>query len=125
MLTGQLVSLDREITQDTDSWIKRLTATMGEPVIRAAVMQAMKIMGGQYVLGRTISEGLKRGTKHNHKETRFSFDMLGEGARTEADAAEYLKAYSTAIDEIGKRPSGDSAYSANETVRSIALTASQ
>ena len=37
-----------------------------------------------------------------HKETRFSFDMLGEGARTEADAAEYLKAYSTAIDEIGK-----------------------
>ena len=118
MLTGQLVSLDREITQDTDSWIKRLTATMGEPVIRAAVMQAMKIMGGQYVLGRTISEGLKRGTKHNHKETRFSFDMLGEGARTEADAAEYLKAYSTAIDEIGKRPSGDSVYSANETVYS-------
>jgi len=118
MLTGQLVSLDREITQDTDSWIKRLTATMGEPVIRAAVMQAMKIMGGQYVLGRTISEGLKRGTKHNHKETRFSFDMLGEGARTEEDAAEYLKAYSTAIDEIGKRPSGDSVYSANETVYS-------
>ena len=118
MLTGQMVSLDREITQDTNSWIKRLTATMGEPVIRAAVMQAMKIMGGQYVLGRTIAEGLKRGAKHNHKETRFSFDMLGEGARSEADAAEYLKAYSTAIDEIGKAPSGDSVYSANETVYS-------
>ena len=113
MLTGQLVSLDREITQDTDSWIKRLTATMGEPVIRAAVMQAMKIMGGQYVLGRTITEGLIRGTKHNNKETRFSFDMLGEGARTEADAAEYLKAYSIAIDEIGKNPSGDSVFNAN------------
>ena len=73
MLTGQLVSLDREITQDTDSWIKRLTATMGEPVIRAAVMQAMKIMGGQYVLGRTISEGLKRGTKHNHNRNQIFF----------------------------------------------------
>ena len=51
MLTGQLVSLDAEITQHTDSWLKRLTATLGEPVIRTAVMQAMKIMGGQYVLG--------------------------------------------------------------------------
>ncbi|MDG1310592.1 MAG: bifunctional proline dehydrogenase/L-glutamate gamma-semialdehyde dehydrogenase PutA [Porticoccaceae bacterium] len=116
MLTGQLVSLDKEITQDTDHWMRRLTATMGEPVIRAAVMQAMKIMGGQYVLGRTIDEGLKRGAKHNDAETRFSFDMLGEGARTEEDAAQYLKAYSLAIDEIGKYALGDSVYSANETV---------
>ena len=114
MLTGQLVSLDREITQDTDHWVKRLTATMGEPVIRAAVMQAMKIMGGQYVLGRTITEGLKRGTKHNDPQTRFSFDMLGEGARTEADAAQYLKAYGDAIDEIGKTSNRETnVYSAN------------
>lgn len=102
MLTGQLVSLDKGITQDTDHWIRRLTATLGESVIRAAVMQAMKIMGGQYVLGRSIAEGLKRGAKHNDAETRFSFDMLGEGARTEEDAAEYLKAYSDAINEIGR-----------------------
>ena len=102
MLTGQLVSLDKGITQDTDHWIRRLTATLGESVIRAAVMQAMKIMGGQYVLGRSIPEGLKRGAKHNDAETRFSFDMLGEGARTEEDAAEYLKAYSDAINEIGR-----------------------
>jgi len=102
MLTGQLVSLDKEITQDTDHWMRRLTATIGEPVIRAAVMQAMKIMGGQYVLGRTIAEGLKRGAKHNDPETRFSFDMLGEGARTEKDAAQYLTAYSDAINEIGR-----------------------
>ena len=102
MLTGQLVSLDAEITQHTDSWFKRLTATLGEPVIRAAVMQAMKIMGGQYVLGRTIEEGLKRGAKHNNQSTRFSFDMLGEGARTDRDALQYLQAYSRAIDEISK-----------------------
>jgi RHH-type proline utilization regulon transcriptional repressor/proline dehydrogenase/delta 1-pyrroline-5-carboxylate dehydrogenase len=113
MLTGQLVSLDREITQNTESWIKRLTATMGEPVIRAAVMQAMKIMGGQYVLGRTINEGLKRGAKQNNSATRFSFDMLGEGARTKEDATQYLKAYASAIDEIGHQQSGDSVYTAN------------
>ena len=101
MLTGQMVSLDSEITEDTDNWIKRLTATLGEPVIRAAVMQAMKIMGGQYVLGRSIAEGLKRGTKHNDSATRFSFDMLGEGARTEEDARNYLTAYASAIDSIG------------------------
>ena len=102
MLTGQLVSLDAEITQHTDSWVKRLTAALGEPVIRAAVMQAMKIMGGQYVLGSTIEEGLKRGIKENNQSTRFSFDMLGEGARTDHDAQQYLLAYSKAIDEIGK-----------------------
>ncbi len=61
------------------NWVKRLASTLGEPVIRAAVMQAMKIMGGQYVLGRTIEEGLKRGVKHNHNSSRYSFDMLGEG----------------------------------------------
>lgn len=113
MLTGQLVSLDKEITQETDSWVKRLTATIGEPVIRAAVMQAMKIMGGQYVLGRTIDEGLKRGARQNNSATRFSFDMLGEGARTEEDAAQYLNAYASAIDEIGRHQSGENTYSAN------------
>ena len=113
MLTGQLVSLDAEITEDTDNWIKRLTATMGEPVIRTAVMQAMKIMGGQYVLGRSIAEGLKRGAKYNDTETRFSFDMLGEGARTDADAVNYLNAYASAIDSIGQTSSGSEVDSAN------------
>jgi RHH-type proline utilization regulon transcriptional repressor/proline dehydrogenase/delta 1-pyrroline-5-carboxylate dehydrogenase len=101
MLTGHLVSLDTHITQHPDSWIKRLTATMGEPAIRAAVMQAMRIMGGQYVLGRTIAEGINQGLKKNHSDTLFSFDMLGEGARTDDDARAYLRAYSQAIDEIG------------------------
>jgi len=105
MLTGQLVSLDAEITENTDNWVRRLTASAGEPVIRAAVMQAMKIMGGQYVLGRDIKEGLKRGAKQNDNNTRFSFDMLGEGARTDADAQKYLTAYASAIDNIGKSES--------------------
>jgi RHH-type proline utilization regulon transcriptional repressor/proline dehydrogenase/delta 1-pyrroline-5-carboxylate dehydrogenase len=103
MLTGQLVSLDAEITQHTDSWLKRLTATMGEPVIRTAVMQAMKIMGGQYVLGRTIEEGMKRGRVN--KMTRAPGSRSICWAKAPAltyDAQQYLRAYSKAIDEIGK-----------------------
>jgi RHH-type proline utilization regulon transcriptional repressor/proline dehydrogenase/delta 1-pyrroline-5-carboxylate dehydrogenase len=74
----------------------------------------MKIMGGQYVLGRTIAEGLRHGRKNNDVATRFSFDMLGEGARTEASAAQYLQAYGDAIDEIGNHSSADpSVFSAN------------
>mgnify|MGYP006074845769 FL=1 len=113
MLTGQLVSLDSEITENTDNWVRRLTATAGEPVIRAAVMQAMKMMGGQYVLGRSIEEGLKRGAKQNHSGTRFSFDMLGEGARTDADALNYLAAYASAIDSIGQSSNDSDVNSAN------------
>ena len=113
MLTGQLVSLDAEITENTDNWVRRLTASAGEPVIRAAVMQAMKIMGGQYVLGRNIKEGLKRGAKQNDPETRFSFDMLGEGARTDGDARNYLAAYASAIDSIGQSAKDSDVHSAN------------
>ena len=113
MLTGQLVSLDAEITENTDNWVRRLTASAGEPVIRAAVMQAMKIMGGQYVLGRNIKEGLKRGAKQNDPETRFSFDMLGEGARTDGDARNYLAAYASAIDSIDQSAKDSDVHSAN------------
>ena len=58
-------------------------------------------MGSQFVLGQTINHGLKRGAKQNSASTRFSFDMLGEGARTENDARRYYKAYAQAIDQIG------------------------
>ena len=102
MLTGHLVSLDADITDKTDNWVKKLSARLGEPLIRSAVMQAMRIMGGQYVLGRTIKEGLKEGVKHNGSDSRFSFDMLGEGARTDDDALVYFNAYSAAIDQIGE-----------------------
>ena len=100
MLTGRVVRLDEEVTEDTASWMRRLVGNLGEPVVRQAVLQAMRIMGGQYVLGRTIEEGLKKGVADNRSGTRFSFDMLGEGARTDADAKRYLQAYATAIDSI-------------------------
>ena len=97
MLTGRVVSLDDEVTGDTASWVRHLVSALGEPVVRQAMLQAMRIMGGQYVLGRTIEEALRKGTADNSPGTRFSFDMLGEAARTDADAQRYFDAYADAI----------------------------
>lgn len=101
MLTGEIISLGKSVTKNPGNWMKKLVNKSGEPIIRAAVMQAMRIMGGQYVLGRSIGEAAKRGKKENSKDTRFSFDMLGEGARTLEDADTYFHAYARAIEEIG------------------------
>jgi RHH-type proline utilization regulon transcriptional repressor/proline dehydrogenase/delta 1-pyrroline-5-carboxylate dehydrogenase len=75
---------------------------VGEPVIRAAVAQAMKIMGEHFVLGETIGEAQARGRDYARKGYNFSFDMLGEAAHTAADAEKYFKDYETAIAEIAK-----------------------
>ncbi|MEO8460853.1 MAG: bifunctional proline dehydrogenase/L-glutamate gamma-semialdehyde dehydrogenase PutA, partial [Dokdonella sp.] len=82
---------------------KRLIARSGEPVVRLAVRQAMRIMGHQFVMGRTIEEALDRSRNKNNSPYRFSFDMLGEGALTAHDAARYQQAYRDAIVAIGKR----------------------
>src|SRR6185295_11949134 len=84
-------------TPDTilESLIKRL----GLPAVRAATRQAMRLLGSHFVLGQTIAEALERaGRQHG---LRYSFDMLGEGARTAADADRYFEAYSDAIGAIG------------------------
>jgi RHH-type transcriptional regulator, proline utilization regulon repressor / proline dehydrogenase / delta 1-pyrroline-5-carboxylate dehydrogenase len=77
---------------------------LGLPTLRVATRQAMQLIGSHFVLGQTIGEALKR--TRTHPELRFSFDMLGEGARTAADAAKYFAAYAAAIDAIGGKPSG-------------------
>ena len=113
MLTGRVVRLEDEVTDDTASWMRRLVSSLGEPVVRQAVLQAMRIMGGQYVLGRSIEEGLKKGTAGNRPDTRFSFDMLGEGARTGADAKRYFDAYASAITSIAATVGESSVIEAN------------
>lgn len=97
MLTGRVVALGSETTEDTGSWVKTLTRKLGEPAVRRAILQAMRIMGGQYVLGRTIEEAIRKGRAANSPGTRFSFDMLGEWARTARDAQRYFDAYAEAI----------------------------
>ncbi|MBP3983738.1 bifunctional proline dehydrogenase/L-glutamate gamma-semialdehyde dehydrogenase PutA [Pseudoxanthomonas helianthi] len=102
MLTGKLVSLNDLTRANVRGAFKRLVGRVGEPVIRLAVRQAMRIMGHQFVMGRTIGEALARSRKGDNADYRYSFDMLGEGALTAKDAARYLQAYRDAIHAIGK-----------------------
>jgi RHH-type transcriptional regulator, proline utilization regulon repressor / proline dehydrogenase / delta 1-pyrroline-5-carboxylate dehydrogenase len=79
--------------------IGRLAKRLGVPAVRAATRQAMRLMGSHFVLGETIEAALARA--HSHGAPRYSFDMLGEGARTAADAERYFNAYASAILAIG------------------------
>ncbi len=101
MLTGRMVNLADETRRNTFGAFKRLIGRMGEPAIRLAVRQAMRIMGHQFVMGRTIEAALERSGKGANAAFRYSFDMLGEGAFTAKDAERYLDAYRKAIRAIG------------------------
>jgi RHH-type proline utilization regulon transcriptional repressor/proline dehydrogenase/delta 1-pyrroline-5-carboxylate dehydrogenase len=103
MLTGHLVNVSDPTRADAPGAFKRLIARAGEPVIRLAVRQAMRIMGHQFVMGRTIEEALDRSAKGDNAKYRYSYDMLGEAAFTAPDAARYKKAYHDAILALGRR----------------------
>jgi len=103
MLTGRLVRLGAETERDFKGALKRLTARAGDPLVRLAVRQAMRIMGHQFVMGRSIDEALDRAAGKEHRAYRYSYDMLGEAALTAPDAARYLQAYRDAILALGKR----------------------
>jgi len=103
MLTGKLVDADDEAKSDLPGFLKRVAGRLGEPVIRQAVAAAVRIMGEQFVVGRTIEAALKRSNKEGWL---CSFDMLGEGARTTADAERYEKIYADAITAVGKAAKG-------------------
>ncbi len=103
MLTGKIISLAEETRANFLGALKRLVARTGEPVVRLAVRQAMRIMGHQFVMGRTIAEALDRSQDKEGRAYRHSFDMLGESALTHADAERYFVAYQEAIRAIGGR----------------------
>jgi RHH-type proline utilization regulon transcriptional repressor/proline dehydrogenase/delta 1-pyrroline-5-carboxylate dehydrogenase len=88
--------------------IGRLTKRLGAPAVRAATRQAMRLMGNHFVLGETIEAALARAQPHSTQHRRYSFDMLGEGARTAADAARYQNSYASAIEAIGRTAGGRS-----------------
>ncbi|RTM13276.1 MAG: bifunctional proline dehydrogenase/L-glutamate gamma-semialdehyde dehydrogenase PutA, partial [Bradyrhizobiaceae bacterium] len=85
-----------------DGTIGRLVKRLGAPAVRTATRQAMRLMGNHFVLGETIEQALERGSPRSGQKPRYSFDMLGEGARTAADAKRYFDAYASAIETIGK-----------------------
>ncbi len=102
VLTGKLVRLDKDTQHNPATFFKRMTQRAGEPIIRAALKQAMRMLGRQFVMGRTIKEALARAEEKDHSLYRYSFDMLGEAALTETDAQRYLDAYESAIKSIGQ-----------------------
>jgi RHH-type proline utilization regulon transcriptional repressor/proline dehydrogenase/delta 1-pyrroline-5-carboxylate dehydrogenase len=109
MLTGGILELDPTIKTDTTAWMRKFTRKAGEPLVRLAVRRAMRIIGGEFVVGRSIEEALARSAREP-EVALCSFDMLGEGARTQADAARYLRSYEHAIDVIGAAAAGRPAH---------------
>lgn len=105
MLTGRVVRLEDAQWRNPASFMEGLVRRAGEPVIRRALLAAMRILGDEFVLGRTISEALKRGNARTEAGP-CSFDMLGEGARTTADAERYTVAYADAIEAVGRAAAG-------------------
>ena len=100
MLTGRIVRLDDAAKWDFEGILKRAVARSGEPVIRQAVTYAMRVLGRQFVLGRTIAEALKEAKPLAANGYRFSFDMLGEAAYTKVDAARYADSYRNALEVL-------------------------
>jgi RHH-type transcriptional regulator, proline utilization regulon repressor / proline dehydrogenase / delta 1-pyrroline-5-carboxylate dehydrogenase len=101
MLTGRLLHAE-PAQHDLRGALRRLVARSGEPVLRQAVTAAMRIIGRQFVIGRTIEEATGHAREAERRGYRHSYDMLAEAARTAADAARYFTAYDHAIAAIGR-----------------------
>ena len=103
MLTGKVLD---EGEGGIEGTLRAMVRRLGEPVIRTAVSAAMREMGEQFVLGRTIDEAVRRGRPMTSKGYLYSYDMLGEAARTEADAIRYHHAYADAISSLNSGATG-------------------
>ena len=112
MLTGRLVSLSESTAANLSAALGRLINRSGEPMVRTAIRQAMRIMGHQYVMGRTIEEAWERSRKKRNRPYRYSFDMLGEAALTAEDAERYMHSYREAITAVGRQNKADDIFSA-------------
>ena len=106
LLTGQILdeSIDNSDNPAPVVALRQLIRRLGEPVVRKAVSQAMKMLGKQFVLGQTIEEAMAEARTLESQGYTYSYDMLGEAARTHADAERYHQAYAKAIDTIASAP---------------------
>lgn len=106
LLTGKLVNYRKEEYKNQFGTLKKMVGRLGEPVIRKAVRQSMELMGSQFVMGVTIQKALKRAIPMERNGYTYSYDMLGEGARTMQDADRYFDSYLNAIKAIGVAAKG-------------------
>lgn len=106
LVTGKMVNYNDKSKEQQFGMLKKTIGRLGEPVIRRSVNFAMKIMGKQFVLGRNIDEAIERAADTERKGYVYSYDMLGEAARTMEDAESYYQSYLKAIHSIGKAANG-------------------
>lgn len=106
LMTGSMVNYSDKKQKANFGVLKKLIGRLGEPVIRKAMNIAMKIMGKQFVMGENIKDAVERAQEKERNGYVYSYDMLGEGARTAQDAQRYYDAYAKAIEVIGKAAGG-------------------
>ena len=111
LITGKLTAANDDKTLGMA--LTRIIGKGGEPMIRKGVDYAMRLLGKQFVTGQTIEEALQNGKEREKLGYRFSFDMLGEAAMTQADADRYYQDYVNAIHAIGKDAAGAGVYEGN------------
>ena len=121
MLTGEVLERPEQHQRGLGAALKRAIGRVVEPVIRTATLQAMKILGGQFVFGRTIDEALKRAAPERARGLTHSFDMLGEAAMTMADAERYRRSYEAAIARLASETAGGFRTSPGISVKLSAL----
>ncbi|MEO7366254.1 MAG: bifunctional proline dehydrogenase/L-glutamate gamma-semialdehyde dehydrogenase PutA [Sphingomicrobium sp.] len=121
LLTGKVLEGAADRSDNWRSVLGRTVGRLGEPVVRTAVTQAMKILGRQFVFGRDIDEAMRRAAPDREAGLTHSFDMLGEAARTHDDAARYARAYGDALDRIAKEAAGGITGSPGISVKLSAL----
>ncbi|MEO8455501.1 MAG: bifunctional proline dehydrogenase/L-glutamate gamma-semialdehyde dehydrogenase PutA, partial [Sphingomicrobium sp.] len=121
LLTGKVLEGAQDRSDNWKAALGRAVGRLGEPVVRTAVREAMKILGRNFVFGRTMDEALKRAEPERRQGLSHSFDMLGEAARTYKDAERYAEAYRKALDRIAKEAKGGFRQSPGISVKLTAL----
>ena len=121
LLTGKVLEGAQDRSDNWKAALSRAVGRLGEPVVRTAVREAMKILGRNFVFGRTIDEALKRAEPEQRQGLSHSFDMLGEAAKTFEDAERYAESYRGALDRIAAEAKGGFRKSPGISVKLTAL----
>jgi len=122
-LSSTAIAMSKKFLPDSEA-AGGLLGRLGARSVVAATLRAVQLLGRQFVLGQTIAEGMAEAAsaKRKNRNLRYSYDMLGEGARTDADALKYLASYQNAIKSIAERANDTGACEQNDGI-SIKLSA--
>ncbi len=120
MLTGRAVSMGRFEDKSGGAVLQSLAGRLGEPVIRAAVRQAMSILGQEFVMGETMEAAIRRAYRMDDS-VEYSFDILGEGARTAQVAEDYFQAYREAIPMVARSQAANAERRSGMSIKLTAL----